>query len=236
MTRIATLGNDVQSRSTEARRPHVRDRREQIVRAAHELSLEKGFTHITVSDIASRAGMTRSLFYHYFRSKDDVSAAVLDDISDTIIGELRSWNESRIPGNVDKSLDDLIALMRVIINDEGPFSRKLVQAGNGGLYIQFVDRLSERVADYISGTTVKDFERIHGRPGISHIKESLMTLIAGAIALLRENPGTDDRTIKDIFVQTLHLEAYVQPFAPPSDRPVPEEGTQKEHPKEKQGK
>ena len=39
-------------------------RRESIVRAAREICLEKGFSKITVSDIASKVGMTRSLFYH----------------------------------------------------------------------------------------------------------------------------------------------------------------------------
>lgn len=36
-------------------------RRAQIVRAAREICLEKGFSKITISDIAGRVGMTRSL-------------------------------------------------------------------------------------------------------------------------------------------------------------------------------
>ena len=54
-------------------------RRAQIVHAARELCLEKGFSKVTISDIASRVGMTRSLFYHYFQDKDQVADAVLDD-------------------------------------------------------------------------------------------------------------------------------------------------------------
>ena len=42
-------------------------RRLQIVQAAREICLEKGFSKITISDIAERVGMTRSLFYHYFQ-------------------------------------------------------------------------------------------------------------------------------------------------------------------------
>ncbi len=38
-------------------------RRLQIVQAAREICLEKGFSKITISDIAERVGMTRSLFY-----------------------------------------------------------------------------------------------------------------------------------------------------------------------------
>ena len=51
-------------------------RRLQIVQAAREICLEKGFSKITISDIAERVGMTRSLFYHYFQDKDQA----LDDV------------------------------------------------------------------------------------------------------------------------------------------------------------
>ena len=49
-------------------------RRDAIVQAARKVCLEKGFSKITVSDIASEVGMTRSLFYHYFEDKEAVSA------------------------------------------------------------------------------------------------------------------------------------------------------------------
>lgn len=51
-------------------------RRAQIVHAARAICLEKGFSKITISDIAGRVGMTRSLFYHYFQDKDQVADAV----------------------------------------------------------------------------------------------------------------------------------------------------------------
>ena len=44
-------------------------RRAQIVHAARAICLEKGFSKITISDIAGRVGMTRSLFYHYSKTK-----------------------------------------------------------------------------------------------------------------------------------------------------------------------
>ena len=48
-------------------------RRLQIVQAAREICLEKGLSKITISDIAERVGMTRSLFYHYFQDKDQAA-------------------------------------------------------------------------------------------------------------------------------------------------------------------
>lgn len=83
-------------------------RRLQIVQAAREICLEKGFSKITISDIAERVGMTRSLFYHYFQDKDQVADAVLDDVISEVIARLEEWNEHREAGNISKALDDVV--------------------------------------------------------------------------------------------------------------------------------
>ena len=64
-------------------------RRDAIVQAARKVCLEKGFSKITVSDIASEVGMTRSLFYHYFEDKEAVADAVLDNVIDEILTTLK---------------------------------------------------------------------------------------------------------------------------------------------------
>lgn len=46
--------------------------RDRILRSASELFSEKGFDATGISDIGKRAGVAKSLFYHYFRSKEEV--------------------------------------------------------------------------------------------------------------------------------------------------------------------
>lgn len=46
--------------------------RETLAEAACELFLEQGYAATSVSDIASRAGVSRSSFFNYFSSKSDV--------------------------------------------------------------------------------------------------------------------------------------------------------------------
>ena len=162
-------------------------RRDAIVQAARKVCLEKGFSKITVSDIASEVGMTRSLFYHYFEDKEAVADAVLDNVIDEILTTLKQWNQARETGNVNKALDDIVHVLRSLIADESPFSNRMIQDGNAELYIKFIDRAADRIADYIAQTTVRDFEQMHGLP-ITNIS---------------------DRTIKEVMAQTLHIESYV---------------------------
>ena len=95
-------------------------RRDAIVQAARKVCLEKGFSKITVSDIASEVGMTRSLFYHYFEDKEAVADAVLDNVIDEILTTLKQWNQARETGNVNKALDDIVHVLRSLIADESP--------------------------------------------------------------------------------------------------------------------
>lgn len=102
-------------------------RRDAIVQAARKVCLEKGFSKITVSDIASEVGMTRSLFYHYFEDKEAVADAVLDNVIDEILTTLKQWNQARETGNVNKALDDIVHVLRSLIADESPFSNRMIQ-------------------------------------------------------------------------------------------------------------
>ncbi|KAB8286641.1 AcrR family transcriptional regulator [Bifidobacterium ramosum] len=183
-------------------------RRTQIVQAAREACLDTGFARLTISDIAARAGMTRSLFYHYFNDKNEVADAVIDAVINDMLAKLDQWNTEREIGNIDKALGDIVRLTRAIITDEGPFSAKLMQAGNAELYIKFIDRIADRIADYFCGTTVLEFEQLHGLP-IRNVHETFYTLIVGLISLIRLHPETDDRVIKEVAAQTLHIEGYL---------------------------
>lgn len=53
-------------------------RREELLAVALRLFAERGFHATTIADIASATGTAHGLVYHYFRSKDEMLAAVLE--------------------------------------------------------------------------------------------------------------------------------------------------------------
>lgn len=74
------------------------DRRAEIIDCARELIEERGLAKTSVQGIAERMGVTRTLFYHYFPSKDELTSAVLDTYVGEFVEALRVWNESRVEG------------------------------------------------------------------------------------------------------------------------------------------
>jgi TetR/AcrR family transcriptional repressor of nem operon len=65
--------------------------RDRIVEAAAELIAEKGVAGMSLDDVRSRTGASRSQLYHYFQDRDDLVHAVIDVTTDTVLatqGEL----------------------------------------------------------------------------------------------------------------------------------------------------
>lgn len=58
----------------------VEERRADLVAAATQLFLERGYEGATMEDISKAAGVTRANIYWYFKSKDEVFAAVMEQM------------------------------------------------------------------------------------------------------------------------------------------------------------
>jgi AcrR family transcriptional regulator len=59
----------------------VEDRREQIIDAAMRVFAQRGFARATNRDVAREAGITTGLIYYYFKSKEDLLRAALEERS-----------------------------------------------------------------------------------------------------------------------------------------------------------
>lgn len=70
------------------RRKQERTRR-RIIDAAYELFWRSGFARTSVDSIAARSGLTKRTLYSYFRSKDDLLAAVLLHFNELATPRLR---------------------------------------------------------------------------------------------------------------------------------------------------
>lgn len=87
------------------------ERRAEIVDAARELFAVHGFVKTTVNDIAQYIGIAKGLFYYYFKNKDEVMAAVIDDYVGLAAQKVR-----RIAGGEGDYLSRLTEIVFTIID------------------------------------------------------------------------------------------------------------------------
>jgi AcrR family transcriptional regulator len=69
-------------------------RRADLLEAGRTLFLSKGVAATSLEDITSRAGVSKGLFYLYFRSKDDLLQALQDQFSAELADRIRAATNS----------------------------------------------------------------------------------------------------------------------------------------------
>ncbi|MEG2006261.1 MAG: TetR/AcrR family transcriptional regulator [Raoultibacter sp.] len=181
------------------------DRRDDFVCAARELFEEKGLSKTTVKDITEHVGVTRSLFYHYFPDKEALTSAVLDQYVADFKESVQYWNESRTLGDVQGALKDCVKLVRRILFDADPFRKDLASSENAALYLEFMSRCGATLSDYVTQTTVRDYQE-HHVVKIEYVPETFYMLIVGLTGFLRAHPDADDEVLMTLIAQTLRLD------------------------------
>ena len=127
-------------------------RREAIVEHAAELFAERGFQGASVSDLAAACKTSKSLFYHYYPSKEDVLYAVMASHIDALV-EIADEVE-RLEGGAEARLQRLVhgfmrlyagaaARQKVLLNelDNLPAPRRTEIVRKQRRLIELVERL-----------------------------------------------------------------------------------------------
>lgn len=69
------------------------DNRQRILDAANRLFYTQGYNQTSFTEIADVTGIPRGNFYYYFKSKDDILAAVIEDRLQRIRALLAEWDK-----------------------------------------------------------------------------------------------------------------------------------------------
>lgn len=194
------------------------DRRDEIIDAVRAVVAESGISRLSISAVTKRVGCTRSLFYHYFPTKEDALQAALDQSIDAFMAQLTAWNDQRVTGDIEGALNSAAHMFKtLVLQQDDAMPHTVATGGNAGLYATFVHRVADRTARYICQSTVVDFAALH-EVRIDHLYETFYVLITGLVMFVRANPDVPEETVKDIIASTLHIEGYTAKY--PERRPT----------------
>lgn len=177
----------------------------EIVVAARELYEEKGLAHTSIQDITNHVGVTRSLFYHYFQNKDEVTAAVLDQYITDFLEALRRWHENQSQQSTEDSLPSMVKIMRQVLFEKNTFRLSLSAQENAALYLEFLNRFASQSAAYLVAHPIEDHTK-YGLPS-DHLYEAFYVLIVGLVSYLRTHPDADDEVLVDVVTRMLSADA-----------------------------
>ncbi|TCU20396.1 TetR/AcrR family transcriptional regulator [Rhizobium sullae] len=178
----------------------------QILDAAFEEFVERGYVATRVEDIAERVGVTKGTIYVYFETKEQLFEAMIRHISVPFEDLLASAHE--LSGTCSERLVSLIVLLydRIVENRRLRELMRFVIA-EGSRFPQVVDRHHEEFIDPLNAhlQSLIDEGVKHGefRPAPAAFADAVA---APAIAMLVFKLIFADRRILD---KTTYLEAHV---------------------------
>ena len=71
----------------------VSDKRERLIESATKLFHQAGFKDTSIADIAEDSGVPLGNVYYYFKTKEDLVAAVIEQRTENIKEEAKRWDE-----------------------------------------------------------------------------------------------------------------------------------------------
>jgi TetR/AcrR family transcriptional repressor of nem operon len=89
-------------RKREARARGRKDTRNLLVRCGVEVFCERGFQAAGIEDILKRVGVPKGSFYHFFESKQDFGAAVINVYASYFERKLKRWFEDTTLSPLDR--------------------------------------------------------------------------------------------------------------------------------------
>lgn len=178
-------GMCVSTRQRRIRRTRT-EAREEILDATEAALAEIEFADLTVDEVMRRTGMTRSSFYHYFASLDDLALAFLDRLEGAIRETVDPWLEGA--GTADYLEDTrrhLTAMFEAMeAHRAGMLALVRAATGSGQVYAAWRTRMIE----YFVALTAR-FIRHQVMLGRSRVRDP--DNVARALILMNNALGND---------------------------------------------
>ena len=120
------------------------ERRQELIAAATQLFWSQGYTQTMVSDIVREVGVAQGLFYYYFKSKEDIFLAAIDQVVQVWLEQLAALLRGPARSPIDR--------MRDALRDVTAFLRSLDlvhPSKQGGVTAELHIRVHHRVMDLL---------------------------------------------------------------------------------------
>lgn len=104
--------------------------RAEILAAAEAALRDFDFHSLTVETLMERTGMTRSLFYHYFKSLEEIVIALFQDVQAEVSGAVDGWLEGEDTPDYHANTIDHLTRMYEVWREHANLMRAMEQAAD----------------------------------------------------------------------------------------------------------
>jgi len=162
------------------------ERRDELIDAAMELFLRRGYERTAVSDVVRRVGVAQGTFYYHFKSKALLLDAVVDRITAGLEQQLRAVIQEDGESSAVKRLHRTLHIMFGAILANRRLIAFLSRSGNERIHDRVRAVLKQRILPLF-----KELIRSGKQDGSFRVRypEETAELLLGALAHLTQPPG-----------------------------------------------
>lgn len=184
--------------------------REKVLRAGLELFGERGYHATSIAEIGERAGIAKSVLYHYFASKADLYKAIIRTQTDELLARVKAAipteaGAPRLQAGIDAYLGFLAEhrpAWRLLVRDP-PAERLLIRVNDA-----LAQRRTEALAELLSTPSKRASDPAH--------IELVATAIRTFAAWWYDNPDIPQAQVAEAIIDVAR--AGSQRIAAPTDR------------------
>lgn len=177
------------------------DKAEKIVRIARDIFEREGVRKTTISAIMREAGITRELFYYYFKNKSELIEAVLDSYSDDVAADIKAWSNHFDTG--EQNFADLVGYFRSCMNSEVESCRTMHAVMKETQSSEtMASRVIVRAINVLRNT---DFFRLCERCSPVPAEQGLAFVLNAIFGMFRSDMGTSDKVVVRLSREALCL-------------------------------
>ena len=180
-------------------------KKQEIVEITKKLVDEKGANNVSIRDIVKSVGMAQGLFYYYFKSKEEVLTAIIDEYVDLFCLDIEN-SINNIQNEYDNWKDKITIVIKMLVKLYRENNSPLEQFNNSKnkeLYMSMVYKTIDRLALLIESIIVEAVESNFIK--IDYPKETSYVLIYGIIDLINHKNIVDEEIFINIVFQTLGI-------------------------------
>ncbi|HZD02928.1 MAG TPA: TetR/AcrR family transcriptional regulator [Actinomycetes bacterium] len=202
----------------EQRRRRREESEREILDAAERLLRERPFRDLTVDDVMTAAGQSRTTFYRHFGDRQELLIRLLSDLAGRLYETAGAW----LGGGENPRAESLQAfeLLIRVYEQHGPLLRAIAEAAN---HDQEIEQAYTRLVQLFVDATVARLERDQaaGRLFLPYLRDMAIALVWMSeryLTLTFGQPGAGDHDTAVTVLHTIWMRAvyHIDPPSPPA--------------------
>ena len=167
------VSNAVQPAKRVRRTPE--NARAEILAAAEAALRDSDFHSLTVETLMERTGMTRSLFYHYFKSLEEIVIALFESVEAEVKGAFDAWLEGEDTADPRANTVEHLTRMYEVWREHANLMRAMEQAAGRSKEAyarwqhQIVESYIDKTEAFIRRQITLGRSRVADPRGVAHV-------------------------------------------------------------------